>query len=233
MIKKTNEGFYIIEHDTHAGKWVEECKGLDKIHLNEFALHGISDELKNISQFLGNGAILDIGANIGCHSYTYSKIRDSKKIIAIEANEECIECLKGNIPNCHIIHAAVIDKIGECNLHLDRNIGASHIVDGVGIKTITLDEYESHLSNLVENVPFTFVKMDIEGCEIDALKGAENFIKKYKPNMFIEVNIGALNRRNYTEKDFIDIIHKYGYFCIPCPITRGNKLQYDALCIPI
>ena len=88
-MKKTNEGFYVIEHDTHAGKWVEENKGLDKIHLNEFALHGISDELKNISQFLGNGAILDIGANIGCHSYTYSKIRDSKKIIAIEANEEC------------------------------------------------------------------------------------------------------------------------------------------------
>ena len=233
MIKKTNEGFYVVEGDTHAGKWVEEVKGLDKIHLNEFALHDVADDLKNISQHLGNGAILDIGANIGVHSYVYSKIRDPKKIIAIEANKECVECLKGNIPGCNIIHAAVTDKIGECNLHLEPNIGASYIVDGIGIKTITLDEYESYLSDLVDNVPFTFIKIDIEGCEIEALKGAENFIRKYKPKMFIEVNIGSLERKNYTEKDFLDVIYKYEYFCIPCPLSRGNKMQYDALCIPI
>lgn len=232
-MKKTNEGFYVIEHDTHAGKWVEEYKGLDKIHLNEFALHDVSNDLKSILQHLGDGAILDIGANIGCHSYKYSKICDPKKIIAIDANIECIECLKGNIPDCHIIHAAVTDKMGECTLNLNPNVGASNVVDGVGIKTITLDAYEPYLSNLVNNTPFTFIKMDIEGCEIDALKGAENFIKKYKPKMFIEVMTHCLERKNYTEKDLIDIIHKYGYFCIPCTLNRVNTIQYDILCIPI
>ena len=34
-MKKTNEGFYVIENDTHAGKCIEEYKGLDKINLNE------------------------------------------------------------------------------------------------------------------------------------------------------------------------------------------------------
>ena len=231
-MKKTNEGFYVIENDTHAGKCIEEYKGLDKINLNEIALHDVADDLKSILQHLGDGAILDIGANMGVHSYNYSKVRDAKKIIAIEANIECIECLKGNIPDCHIIHAAVTHKIGECALNLEPNVGASHVVDGVGIKTITLDAYEPYLSDLVNNIPFTFIKMDIEGCEIDALKGAENFIKKYKPKMFIEVQTTCLKRKNYTEKDLIDIIHKYGYFCIPCPLNRGSKIQYDILCIP-
>ena len=34
-MKKTNEGFYVIENDTHAGKCIEEYKGLDKIILIE------------------------------------------------------------------------------------------------------------------------------------------------------------------------------------------------------
>ena len=48
------------------------------------------------------------------------------------------------------------------------------------IETVSLDEY---FENGKE--PVTFIKMDIEGAELNALKGAERTIKKYKPKLAI------------------------------------------------
>lgn len=57
---------------------------------------------------------------------------------------------------------------------------SSHIEEGVNdyIQTITIDE-------LLNGTRVTFIKMDIEGAELDALKGAEITIKKYRPRLAI------------------------------------------------
>lgn len=43
----------------------------------------------------------------------------------------------------------------------------------------------------------TFIKMDIEGAEMDALKGAEQTIRKYKPKLAISIY--------HEENDFWEI----------------------------
>jgi FkbM family methyltransferase len=47
------------------------------------------------------------------------------------------------------------------------------------------------------------IKMDIEGAEINAIKGAEKTIKKYKPNLII-----ALYHRKDDAINIINIVHK-------------------------
>ena len=49
----------------------------------------------------------------------------------------------------------------------------------VNIKTITIDEFQK------SHVKPTFIKMDVEGSEMYALRGAKNVITKYKPKLAI------------------------------------------------
>ena len=101
--------------------------------------------------------------------------------------------------------------------------------EGSGIKTIQLDDYESLLSSNVKNKQFTFLKMDVEGYEVRALRGSKNFIKKHRPKMWIEVNLHTLQRNNFTEDDLLNEIKELGYRIISYP-EKG--IQYDVLCIP-
>lgn len=65
-------------------------------------------------------------------------------------------------------------------------IGCGRIESGgeETIETISLDEY---LENEKEIGIPTFIKMDIEGAELNALKGAEQTIRKYKPKLAISI----------------------------------------------
>lgn len=59
---------------------------------------------------------------------------------------------------------------------------SSHIVNGGGnsnINCVSLDQLLGY------SVPFTFIKLDIEGAEIPALIGMKNIIKKYNPRLAI------------------------------------------------
>lgn len=57
--------------------------------------------------------------------------------------------------------------------------GGSHISsDGIEIHTIKLDE-------VLEDKHITFIKMDIEGAELEALKGAERIIREQNPKLAI------------------------------------------------
>lgn len=59
---------------------------------------------------------------------------------------------------------------------------SSRLDDGVGSGLVEVTALDTFFQ---DREPPTFIKMDIEGAELEALKGAERLIKKYKPKLAI------------------------------------------------
>ena len=86
-----------------------------------------------------------------------------------------------NYSNVEIYNYGLMDKSGTFRFEVDNmNQQGSMITDNgqVEIRTVALDE-------LLKGKKVTFIKMDIEGSELMALKGAENIIKSQKPKLAI------------------------------------------------
>jgi FkbM family methyltransferase len=108
------------------------------------------------------------------------------KSIVFEPNSIVFKTCKENLrdyENVKVINKGLWHKKDTLRFCKDaNNAGSSYIAsDGEEIiETIGLDEY---LKEEKERV--TFIKMDIEGAELNALKGAERIIKEQKPKLAI------------------------------------------------
>lgn len=131
--------------------------------------------------------VVDGGAHIG----TWSKVLAEKfgKVVAFEPSADTFECLQHNvgmIPNIEMRNQALGKEPGKIHMTLEgfqkaidlKNTGARFTRDGGDIDLITLDS--------LQLPALDFLKLDIEGGEPDALMGARETLKKYKPIVLFE-----------------------------------------------
>lgn len=138
-------------------------------------------------------AFIDIGTYTGDSILEFEKHNDMSQCVVygFEMDEELYKCAKMNLKHLGdrviLLQKAVSDKNGiEC---LTGKLGEMQsIVSGtfseqekkeVVFETCKLD------SVLDKNISNAFIKMDIEGAELSAIKGAEEFIKKNHPILAI------------------------------------------------
>lgn len=122
--------------------------------------------------------------------------RDYKKIYAFEANDDMNEIIQKKIDeydmkNIEIVCKAVWKKEGTLRFHF--NGAGSNIVSGSKEKEMEKDKDKIlkvpaiDIDSVVKEDKVTFIKMDVEGSEINALKGAKNTIRKNKPKLAISI----------------------------------------------
>lgn len=129
---------------------------------------------------VGEGCAVDIGANVG--TWTNSLAERFECVIAIEPDQRAADKIPADDwENVEVIRKAVASHCNGVTFHFreesvynsildDHPIGGSGgkdvpCVDERKIDTITLDE-------IVRQRAIDFVKIDIEGGEVEALKGA-------------------------------------------------------------
>lgn len=172
----------------------------------------------------------DIGANIGYYSVLASKIvGKTGKVFAFEPDPENFNKLSENIKlngceNVILENKAVADHSGKLNFISERfRKGESRIsADGkTKVETITLDNY-------VKNLKIDCIKMDIEGAEILALKGALKSLKRRGIKLFVEYNPQSLKKFTKDSLELIDIIEKNGFKIISIiDESRKETLPYS------
>ncbi len=151
---------------------------------------------------IGPGEItLDCGAHAGQMSTYFGLVAGpTGKVVAFEPfpqNYYQIEAqakLNGldSLTSVHAGVGAISGRVSVTNgreLTNARNLAAP----GEGIAVVRLDDYL--------DVRPTFIKMDVEGAEVAALRGAQKLLRKCKPRLFIEVHTQYLDRFGHSLAD--------------------------------
>ncbi|MBB5337550.1 FkbM family methyltransferase [Pectinatus brassicae] len=137
-----------------------------------------------------NDIVIDAGAFDGRTAWDFfSAMRKSGKVYSFEMNEDNLKKIDdflGNAEKNIVIENMGLGKIDEEVSYLPRGAATTYrnsTNDHDTKKAVitTLDSYSAN--NKLEKIDF--IKMDIEGAELDALKGAKDSIQKWKPKMAI------------------------------------------------
>jgi FkbM family methyltransferase len=166
----------------------------------------------------------DIGANCGVFSFAFNS---AKQIIAVEADPFLVTILQDNLGLSSlpitIIPAAIYDHTGMSEFIIAQQGRASNYIaaaSGNGqaggarsrlmVPTITLDQ-------LLENFgPPTIVKIDVEGAEVEVLKGGRRLLEEARPIIYIEAT-----PKTYPECE--EILSRSGY-----SLTKAAELNWLA-----
>ncbi len=152
--------------------------------------------------------VIDVGASKGL--FTNSVVDRAELIVAIEPEPKNIDYLveiTRDLPNVIIVPLGLWNYKTELPLYLHTPGQHSLLNRGksaMNIQVNTLDNIVSELN--LQRVDF--IKMDIEGAELEALEGAEETLKKAR-----KVVIAAYHVRNGepTYNKVIDFLQKRGF----------------------
>ncbi len=141
---------------------------------------------KDIVSLTNNETYCDIGAYIGDTVEEIVKLTNGNynKIFCFEPDKLCFEKLKNNtssFKNITLINKGAWNKRETLFLSTDSSHGASKI-DSKGHYSIELDQLDNCIP---PETKITHIKMDIEGAELNALKGAKNIIQRDTPILAI------------------------------------------------
>lgn len=96
-------------------------------------------------------------------------------------NYKKLKCFARHYKNIHAFQMGLSDQV---KTGRTSSYGMHSSVSESGEESVQLDSID-HILSLSESPEVTFIKMDIEGFECKALKGAVNTIHKFKPKLAI------------------------------------------------
>ena len=156
--------------------------------------------LAHLDQFCGSaGTAVDIGANIGFYTYPLSK--RFQRLHAFEINDEITDWIKLYNPgNIELIHCGLSSTAGTASLHLPVTHGLALAGYGTLHRDI-LPEADAYIEKecriaLLDDfgiMGVDFMKIDVEGHEMEVLKGGAKTIEQSRPIVLIEVR--TINER--------------------------------------
>ncbi|PMP70800.1 MAG: hypothetical protein C0176_00285 [Mesoaciditoga sp.] len=131
--------------------------------------------------------VLDVGVYVGDTSFWFRKyVGENGKVYAFEPSSYNFKILEENVKQNKVKNIfprkmALSDKETILSLKGTGVGGALSLTGDEKVKVTTIDKFvEDQKIDCVD-----FIKMDIEGAELGALKGGENTIKKFKPKLAI------------------------------------------------
>jgi FkbM family methyltransferase len=190
-------------------------------------IEGGEPELAMLGSLVGKGGVaVDIGANEGVYAYALSEL--GATVHAFEANPTFADFAQRMLGERARVHRlALSNETGQASffiplaedsseLHLAGNLKNSHSQferqSVIKVEVRTLDSF------VLKGVQF--IKVDVEGSELEVLEGARETIQRDHPGLLLELLSG-------TYKDPLavtrEVCEKYGYSAFV--VDKGKRLD--------
>lgn len=189
---------------------------------------------------LRNGdTMIDVGAHNGWYSLVSSQcVGAGGCVLAFEPNPDCIRALKKNLHRnathvIRVVDAALSDKTSHASFWMGDDMAGSLIKDQAehvsgkkvhmkNVRTYRLDDYLKKL----DVPPVRLIKIDVEGAELEVLKGATKTLTTYMPTLLIEVyckDDAQVQKRNKV----FTLLNQLGY--VPYQLSQEGivKTRFD------
>ena len=180
IVLDTTRNCYVDERIAEQGCWETELS------------RAIIKYLQNESVFL------DVGANIGYHSlFAASLLKGSGRIYSFEPISYLCKQLQesialNNFTNIEVCNFGVAESDGEAVIHMRaENIGASTLLTFPKIEKFDIKDTENVVIKKLDSflgggAKVDVIKIDVEGYELEALRGAASILKNSHPVIFME-----------------------------------------------
>jgi len=168
--------------------------------------------------------VVDCGAAEGLFSFVNAY--KCKKVYAIEPLGEYIDAMKmtfSNFNNVEVIRSALGSHDGSASITknaISSNISSSSDGEKVGVTTLDKLFYE-------KGVRVSFIKADLEGSEMDMLKGAFKTIKSYTPKIAITTYHKSGDARAISEY-LKDLDSRYEIYIKGIEAKHGSPVMLHA-----
>jgi FkbM family methyltransferase len=238
VVDKSHDNSGNIKQAKVVGGNIVNCDLRDHVQ-KQIYFFGCYEPIENylLSQLVKEDSIvLDVGANIGFYSLTLSNAIKSGQVYSFEAVPDTYKKLSTNIENSSKNDQVTAFNLGAWNkkeevtfsLPDSDNIGAFTAGSVSGESTRTCQATMTTLDSFVEENKLSkvdFIKMDIEGAELNALKGAHELLEKFKPTILLEVCRETCERFEYTVNDLWDLLSQYGYRAFKIGYTPNDSYE--------
>jgi FkbM family methyltransferase len=195
----------------------KNCFPLYKITYQSFKQKQDAFEISLIKKYTKpNDTVLDIGANIGFYAELLSNtVGVNGKVHCFEPDTTNFNYLKKrciNFKNVSINNKAVSDKTGVLKIYTSKQLNVDHRTykpddydQEIDIDAIAIDDY---LNGQLVN----FIKMDIQGFEMSAVKGMHKTLESPDLKILSEFWPYGMRKAGTSVLDYFQYLKQYNFF---------------------
>src|SRR5690606_26233032 len=172
--------------------------------------------------------VMDVGAHVGYYTLLFSRLAGpAGRVVAFEPNPRNLPVLRWHVArnrcgNVRVEAAAAAERTGAARFERGGGSGTGRLAESgaVEVRTIRLDDFMS-----AEGAGPDVVKIDVEGAELDVLRGAADMLRDARPTVLLSTHGQDLHRA------CVDLLRGQGYRIAPI-VGDDVERASEVLCVP-
>ncbi len=195
------DGWFFPDGETHLVEWLRNPK--NRYELNGRVAYQAKKQVAALALCKSFRTAVDVGSHIGLWSYNLGhRFGVVHAFEPVAAHRECF-ARNVDLPNVSLHPIALGERDDMIHIHTAPTSSGDSWVDGHGdIPMRRLDDL-----NIAD---VDFIKLDCEGYELFALRGAEETLKRHHPVICVEQKPGKAQQFGLYETGAVSYLQKLG-----------------------